>query len=1070
MLGKIKALWVSLTQQRLSLRLLKWVVICSSFFALFVSAFQLYMDYRRDVTSIHSSMQYINDSYLKSLAANAFNMDVQQLELQLQGMLELQDIEYLEIIEKTKNGNIVLVRQGDPTSSKDIEREFNLNYFSAPLPLETVQFSILRVSASLEGIYQRLWDKAIIIIASNMTKTFLASIVIFFIFQFLITRHLISMARFTKQLNIDNLDSPLVLDRKPSDLTKQDELDQLVNAITNMQEKVVADIEEIKLTKSALEKSEDRFSLVAKLSNDVIWEWHIDDGIVNWFGNIDEQLGYEENELPRTLDAWKKIIHPKDLEKVEKSLRKSLEENTPWHEEYRAITKDGEIQYWTDRGEIRTEKNGKTLIMSGAITDITERKLAEHELLEAERKSRTWLEKSIVCTKIVDLDLNLQYMSSSGVVALNIDDITLHYGKPYPFIFYPESFKNTMTENLKRAIEKNEVIEQEAPVVDVDGKELWFHSTIIPIKDEMNQIEYLMVLSIETTKRKQAENELKQSEERFSLAMQGANDGLWDWDMKTDEVYYSPRWKSMLGYAEDEIEPHLSEWERLVHVDDMVRTLSEVEACKNGLKEKFEVEFRMQHKDGQYRNILSRAFVVKDENGVINRLVGTHVDITLRKKAAEQISYQASHDALTDLFNRREFENRAEHLLSTTNQGEEEHALCYMDLDQFKVVNDTCGHVAGDEMLRQISTLLQETVRHHDTLARLGGDEFGVLMEYCSLDDAHRVATTLQNAIQNYQFIWEEYSFKVGVSMGLVAITKTTTNLKELLIDADAACYMAKDKGRNRIHVYHAGDSDIAQRQGEMQWVTRVQQALEEDKFCLYAQSIMPLDNSTDKHYELLIRMIDDKGEIIPPGAFLPAAERYNLMTTVDYWVIETAFRLLAENSAFQDQISFISINLSGQSMADQNILDFIITQLDKSGIENEKICFEITETAAISNLMTAQKFISTLKGLGCRFALDDFGSGLSSFAYLKNLPVNYLKIDGMFVKDIVDDPIDRAMVKSINEIGQVMGMQTIAEFVENDEIKGMLREIGVNYAQGYGIDKPMPLDDLLGQSVNVTE
>jgi diguanylate cyclase (GGDEF)-like protein/PAS domain S-box-containing protein len=1059
-----------LKKQRLSLRLLTWVVICSSFFALLVSAFQLYTDYKRDVASIHSSMQFINDSYLKSLAANAYNLDIQQLELQLQGMLTLQDIEYLEITETTENSNIILARQGNPNSSKDIEREFNLHYFSAPLPIEAVQFATLRVSASLEGIYQRLWDKAIIIIVSNITKTFLASIAIFFIFQFLITRHLISMARFTKQLSIDNLGSPLVLERKPSDITKQDELDQLVNAINNMQEKVVADIEEIRLTKSALEKSEDRFRLVAKLSNDILWEWHIDEGILNWFGNIDEQLGYGENELPRTLDAWKKTIHPEDIEHVEMSLRKSLEENTPWHEEYRAITKDGEIQYWTDRGEIRTEKNGKPLIMSGAITDITERKLAEHELLEAERKSRAWLEKSIVCTKIVDLDLNLQYMSASGVVALNIDDITLHYGKPYPFIFYPESFKTTMTENLKRAIEKNEVIEQEAPVVDVDGQELWFHSTIIPVKDEMNQIEYLMVLSIETTKRKQAENELKQSEERFSLAMQGANDGLWDWDMKTDEVYYSPRWKSMLGYAEDEVEPNLSEWKRLVHKDDMERTLFEVEACKKGNKDKFEVEFRMQHKDGHYIDILSRAFVVKDEKGVTNRLVGTHVDITSRKKADEKISYQASHDALTGLVNRFEFEHRAKLLLSTVTQDENEHALCFMDLDQFKVINDTCGHAAGDEMLRQLSNVLQETVRHHDTLARLGGDEFGVLMEDCSLEHAHRVATAIQKAIQNYHFTWEGRSFKVGVSMGLVAITKTTTNQSELLRDADAACYMAKDKGRNRIHIYHAEDSEIAQRHGEMQWVTRIQHALEEDKFCLYAQSIVSLDNSTNKHYELLIRMIDDKGEIVPPGAFLPAAERYDLMIQVDRWVIEKTFHLLAKNPAFHSQISFISINLSGQSLADQNILDLIINRLSETDIKNEKICFEITETAAISNLGKAINVISTLKALGCRFALDDFGSGLSSFAYLKNLPVDYLKIDGMFVKDIVDDPIDRAMVKSINEIGHVMGMKTIAEFVENDEIKGMLREIGVNYAQGYGIDIPMPLNDLLGRSVNVSK
>jgi diguanylate cyclase (GGDEF)-like protein/PAS domain S-box-containing protein len=442
-------------------------------------------------------------------------------------------------------------------------------------------------------------------------------------------------------------------------------------------------------------------------------------------------------------------------------------------------------------------------------------------------------------------------------------------------------------------------------------------------------------------------------------------------------------------------------------------------------------------------------------------------DITERKEADEQLNYQACHDALTGLVNRREFERRTERLLATVQHDKIEHALCFMDLDQFKVVNDTCGHAAGDELLRQLTLALQSVVRKRDTLARLGGDEFGLLMEHCSLDQAYRVATTIQKTIQDNQFSWEGQTFKVGVSIGLVAANEATPNLTELLKEADAACYMAKELGRNRIHVYHAGDSEIAKRSGEMQWVSRLNQALEEDRFCLYAQIIAPLGFSSDEHYEILLRMLDETGKIIPPGAFLPAAERYNLISKIDCWVIENTFTVLGNNPVFLEQINFCSINLSGQSLTNPEKLNFIITQLDESGVDAEKICFEITETAAISNLSMAVKFISTLKGLGCRFALDDFGSGLSSFAYLKNLSVDYLKIDGIFVKDITDDQIDRAMVKSINEIGHVMGMKTIAEFVENDEIKGMLREIGVNYAQGYGIGKPEPLDEIINRINN---
>jgi len=279
---------------------------------------------------------------------------------------------------------------------------------------------------------------------------------------------------------------------------------------------------------------------------------------------------------------------------------------------------------------------------------------------------------------------------------------------------------------------------------------------------------------------------------------------------------------------------------------------------------------------------------------------------------------------------------------------------------------------------------------------------------------------------------------------------------------------MAKDLGRNRIHVYHPEDKELAQRQGEIQWVTRIHQALAKQQFCLYAQAIEPLNKSTGKHYEILIRLKSDTGEAIPPGAFLPAAERYNIVTLLDRWVTAECCQQLLAHPAFLTQINFISINLSGQSLADESFLGFVIEQLQQPGIDCSKICFEITETAAISNLTRATTFISTLKGLGCKFALDDFGSGLSSFAYLKNLPVDYLKIDGMFVKGIVHDPIDHAMVKSINEIGQIMGMKTIAEFVENEKIKGVLQEIGVDYVQGYGIGKPMPFEHLLPQSSEV--
>jgi diguanylate cyclase (GGDEF)-like protein/PAS domain S-box-containing protein len=434
-------------------------------------------------------------------------------------------------------------------------------------------------------------------------------------------------------------------------------------------------------------------------------------------------------------------------------------------------------------------------------------------------------------------------------------------------------------------------------------------------------------------------------------------------------------------------------------------------------------------------------------------------------RASAQLSWQATHDTLTGLFNRQEFERRLGLALGTARETGRTHALCYLDLDQFKVVNDTCGHVAGDELLRQLARELSGQIRKTDTLARLGGDEFGLLISDCQLGDARTVAEAARNVVAGYQFSWECKSFAVGVSIGLVPVTGDCAGIESILSAADSACYAAKDQGRNRIHVYCEQDEELCLRHGEMQWVSRIQAALEEDRFELFYQNIVPVaDNARGAavHFELLLRMRDEQGALVPPGAFLPAAERYGLAVRLDRWVIDRILRTLEESGDELDELGICCINLSGQSLADEEFARFVIDRLRQQQARAKRICFEITETAAISNLTRAVRFIEALKAHGCLLALDDFGSGLSSFAYLKNLPVDFLKIDGMFVKDIVDDPIDHAMVKSINELGKQMGKRTIAEFVENDAILQRLRHIGVDYAQGYGIAVPRPLEELL--------
>jgi len=450
---------------------------------------------------------------------------------------------------------------------------------------------------------------------------------------------------------------------------------------------------------------------------------------------------------------------------------------------------------------------------------------------------------------------------------------------------------------------------------------------------------------------------------------------------------------------------------------------------------------------------------IHNRSGHIIGSVMVFRDMSKSHRLASRLSWQATHDELTQLVNRREFERQLGNVLHSARSEGAEHCLCFMDLDKFKVVNDTCGHVAGDELLRQLADIFRQKIRGADTLARLGGDEFAVILNKCGLGPAVNVAEELRGAIEDFRFGWGDQYFQVGVSIGLVVIDRDSPDVDEIFKAADSACYAAKEAGRNRVHIYSPDDEEISLRRGEAQWMIRIQNALETGQFQLTYQPIVPLNPQADDpvHYEILLRMIDDDGSLIPPGAFLPAAERYQIMARLDLWVIENLFKWVNTHWDWNSTDVF-AINLSGQTLADTLVLDSVKRILASYEVPPARICFEITETAAISNLSQAQKFMSELGQLGCRFALDDFGSGLSSFAYLKALPVDYLKIDGAFVKDMVADPIDHAMVQSIHNIGSVLQLMTIAEFVENDAILQCLLDMGVNYAQGYGIAAPKPL------------
>ena len=431
-------------------------------------------------------------------------------------------------------------------------------------------------------------------------------------------------------------------------------------------------------------------------------------------------------------------------------------------------------------------------------------------------------------------------------------------------------------------------------------------------------------------------------------------------------------------------------------------------------------------------------------------------------RASENLlRYQASHDGLTDLVNRSEFEIRLKQAIVSAQKNKTHYALLFLDLDQFKVVNDTCGHGAGDELLKQITTALQGEVRSRDTLARLGGDEFGLLLDHCSLSNAEEIADKLRLVVKNNRFAWKDKVFDIGVSIGAVQISEFTTDINHIMSTADMACYMAKDLGRNQVYVYTAEDEKLIRQQGEMNAVSKITKAMDEERFELFYQSIMPLSPDGGMHFEILIRMRNEEGFMALPGEFLPAAERFGLMPSIDKLVIRNTLHFFSHNIEIQKALNLCCINLSGKSLDQHDFLEYVVSEIERSGLPHEKICFEITESAAVSNLERAIVFISTLRRFGCRFALDDFGTGMSSFSYLKQFPVDFLKIDGSFIQDIDTDPIKHAMVKSIHEVAKVMNMKTIAEFVENDAVLQTLADIGIEYAQGYHIQKPTPLNDL---------
>ena len=587
------------------------------------------------------------------------------------------------------------------------------------------------------------------------------------------------------------------------------------------------------------------------------------------------------------------------------------------------------------------------------------------------------------------------------------------------------------------------VLENSRAIYDEDGRIIAHEGTITDI-----------------TERKIAETRVFEEKERAQVTLQSIGDGVITTDKDGNIDYLNPVAQDLTGWDKrsargkpvGEIMTIVNEHTRSTIENPVLRCLGEgrvITLAQHAL---------LIGKDGQEIPIQDSAAPIRDRIGNIIGAVMVFHDVSKETRLFRQLSYQASHDATTGLINRREFENQLVSALERTHeQAELTNALLYVDLDQFKVVNDTFGHTAGDELLRQVTEIIQANIRSTDVLARLGGDEFGVLLERCDQERAMEVAEAIRLAVEEHRFVWKDAFTNVRCSIGVVMLTEASPSVASVMSSADVACYSAKDMGRNQVHLYQ--DSDASLRHEEMKWVSRITSAVEDGRLELFYQPIIGIGGNPDQnrgHYELLLRMRDENGALVQPDQFIPAAERYNLMSTLDRWVVREVLTELADHSSGEDGAHFtLAINLSGTSLSEDRFLEFVVEELERHQLPEGAICFEITETAAISNLSRVIRFMQALKKLGCKFSLDDFGSGLSSFTYLKNLPVDFLKIDGQFISNVVDDSVDESMVRAISQVGQAMGIQTIAERVETKDVLDKLSALGVAYAQGYYIARP---------------
>lgn len=810
-----------------------------------------------------------------------------------------------------------------------------------------------------------------------------------------------------------------------------------------------------------LEQSERLYRALFEPNPDAVYV--IDtDGCFKSFNDATVRLTlYDRDELiGHRFDA---VVVPSDRERANACLRRCLD-GEPQYVHLRVRRKDG------SQADVSVSMSpyvvgGQLIGAAGISRDITDQVRAEQLLKESEERLMLALEGG---EQVVwDWDFPGEHLQASShsraVFGYNPDEISGRPTKWQAFI-HPDDVARVTSDLRETFRRQGDTLECEFRFRCKDGSYKWVldRGKVVSYDSDGRPARIIGTLT-DIHARKQAEQDRIRQAERTSLAIQAGGVGIFELDLDTGIQTWDGRMLELFGLPLAGVAPSVDQFLRRIHAEDRDRVATLLDGLSHG-RQTIDTEYRVELPDGRVRDLRTLGKVLHLADSTQRLLIGTCLDVTDARQLQRQLAHQASHDALTGLPNRFEFERRLEAAVRHAQQSSKEHSVCFIDLDRFKLVNDTAGHVAGDMLLRELGQLLGHQVRSSDLLARLGGDEFGLLLMDCRPEQAEPIAQKLIQAIDTFHFQWDSHVYEISASIGIAGMNSTTMTIAEVMSQADVACYAAKTAGRSRISIYRPEHSDAQQHHRELLLAAGIREALEAGRFCLYAQEIAALGHGDGRRrWELLIRMRDLDGNLVSPATFIPAAERYDLMSHVDRWVLTEALQRHGARLAAIGGL-VVSINLSAQSLNDTGFPALMQDLVRTSPLSPDRITFEITETAAVTHLSAASKTMAVLRSAGCTIALDDFGSGLSSFNYLKHFPVDYVKIDGSFIRAMPDSAVDRTIVESIHEVAHKLGSRTVAEYVEDEAILKIAGEVGIDYAQGYAVGRPRPLEEMLDE------